>query len=116
MSLHHRRCVSNGGTNDPANLSIVSKAWHRAYHILFHNLDPIGVATELQSVWYPGCKFAVVIGNTRVHITTRPASFKTQRKVDAFEELLFRAKGLKYTLFVLNSVWIDPLYKIERVS
>ena len=48
---HHRKCRSNGGTNEARNISIVEQSKHRAYHTLFQNMTPHEVARLLTEVW-----------------------------------------------------------------
>jgi hypothetical protein len=48
---HHRKCRSNGGTNDARNISIVDQTQHRAYHCLFQNMTPEEVAKVLTKTW-----------------------------------------------------------------
>jgi hypothetical protein len=51
MTRHHRRCRSNGGSNDDSNISIVPERLHIAYHQLFKNLTAGGIAHLLNEVW-----------------------------------------------------------------
>lgn len=50
-SRHHRKCKSNGGTDDVRNISTVSRLHHKAFHILFANFDPHQIATILNNLW-----------------------------------------------------------------
>lgn len=51
MGKHHRKCRSNGGTDDPQNISIVPVFKHRSYHNLFQNGTPEEVARILNETW-----------------------------------------------------------------
>ena len=47
QSLHHRKPVSLGGTNDERNLSELSTSRHRAWHTCFQNWTPERIAQEI---------------------------------------------------------------------
>ena len=51
ISRHHRRCRSNGGTDDNDNLSQVSSIQHKAFHILFLNKNVYEIAEILNETW-----------------------------------------------------------------
>lgn len=51
LTRHHRRCKSNGGTNEASNISMVTEEQHRAYHLLFKNHPPQVVASILTHTW-----------------------------------------------------------------
>lgn len=48
---HHRKCRSNGGTDEPRNISSVKSNKHRAYHLLFRNFPAPRIAQLLNEVW-----------------------------------------------------------------
>lgn len=50
-TIHHRKCLSNGGTNELRNLSLVKRKFHEAYHLLFANGTPHDVAQILTDIW-----------------------------------------------------------------
>lgn len=50
-TVHYRKPVSTGGTNDPENLSYVKDKHHQAYHLLFANYNPYQVAKILNDKW-----------------------------------------------------------------
>lgn len=50
-TIHHRKCVSNGGTDRIRNLSLVKSKQHEAYHLLFANGTPHDVAQILNDIW-----------------------------------------------------------------
>jgi hypothetical protein len=50
-TVHHRKCKSNGGTSERANLSVVPDVKHTAWHILFTNRDPESIARYINAVW-----------------------------------------------------------------
>lgn len=44
---HHRKCVKNGGQNDPRNISLIPSKHHEAYHLIFGHMTPEKLASEL---------------------------------------------------------------------
>lgn len=51
MTKHHRKCRSNGGTDSPKNISIVSEKSHQAWHTIFQDMNPEEIAQVINSVW-----------------------------------------------------------------
>ncbi len=51
FDYHHRKCRSNGGTNDDDNLIRVPTHLHRAWHLLFKNWTAENIAKNINSVW-----------------------------------------------------------------
>lgn len=50
-TVHHRRPRSKGGMDTPANLSMVKRKFHEAYHLLFADKDPHQIAELLNDIW-----------------------------------------------------------------
>lgn len=48
---HHRKPRSRGGTNESRNISLVPQHQHRAYHLLFRNMQPEEIAQLLNQKW-----------------------------------------------------------------
>ena len=48
---HHRRCRSNGGSNNESNISVVPKNKHEAFHLLFNNMEAPEIAATLNRIW-----------------------------------------------------------------
>ncbi len=48
---HHRLPKSRGGTNEPRNISRVRVKYHRAYHLLFGNMNAQEIARVLTDFW-----------------------------------------------------------------
>jgi len=46
-SIHHRKCLSNGGNNDHNNVMWTSRKRHQAYHLLFQNWEVPRIVEEL---------------------------------------------------------------------
>ena len=60
-STHHRRCRSNGGTNEPRNLSELTRTKHTSWHNLFYNFTPERIAEEINARYIdPDWAFIVV--------------------------------------------------------
>lgn len=58
--VHHRKCRSNGGTDDPKNLIRVPTHFHRAWHLLFKNFKAEVIADIINSIWLdPEYEFVV---------------------------------------------------------
>ena len=53
LTVHHRRCRSNGGSDNPENLSYVTEKKHQAWHLLFSNKTPAQIVQLLNDVWLP---------------------------------------------------------------
>ena len=51
LTKHHRRCKSNGGGNEPENISMVKRELHQAYHLIFQNKPPERMAELLNELW-----------------------------------------------------------------
>ena len=48
---HHLVCKSNGGSDDPANISIVPRHLHAAWHANFSNMKPETIARVINDRW-----------------------------------------------------------------
>ncbi len=60
-NIHHRKCVSNGGSNHRDNLSLVCVKQHESFHRLFQNYTPEVIAEILNETWIdPSKKFVCV--------------------------------------------------------
>ena len=51
QSRHHRRSKYEQGSNNPENISIVTKNRHRAFHLLFRHGNPQYIAEQLNKIW-----------------------------------------------------------------
>lgn len=51
VSKHHRKPRSLGGNNNSRNISVVQDKLHEAWHLLFDNCDPEGVAHIINTYW-----------------------------------------------------------------
>lgn len=47
LTRHHRRPTSIGGSDDEANISMVSEKKHQAWHTLFRNMTVFEIAEEI---------------------------------------------------------------------
>ena len=50
-SRHHRKPVSLGGKDIPANISIVDCKSHEAWHTLFANNNPYVICDIINKIW-----------------------------------------------------------------
>ncbi len=48
---HHRKCLSNGGSDMSFNISNVSIVKHRAWHTLFANCTPQEICKIINNIW-----------------------------------------------------------------
>ena len=62
LTRHHRLPTSIGGSDDPANISMVSETKHQAWHTLFQNKSAIEICKEINEVWLDP-KYELVIVN-----------------------------------------------------
>ncbi len=51
LTRHHRKCKSRGGNGKPANITMVEERLHKAFHLLFSNMDAYQIAQQLNSFW-----------------------------------------------------------------
>lgn len=60
-SRHHRKPRSLGGSDEPANISVVTQKHHNAWHTLFSNYSPETIASIITEKWIPkGYRFICV--------------------------------------------------------
>lgn len=50
-SWHHRKCRSNGGTDEVRNLSRVNMYDHQAWHRLFRNWEAERISEVINEIW-----------------------------------------------------------------
>lgn len=53
LTKHHRKCKSNGGGDEPSNISLVSHKKHQAWHQVFANKSIEKIVEELNNIWIP---------------------------------------------------------------
>lgn len=69
---HHKKCRSNGGNDDPDNISIVPRHYHQAWHLIFSNMTPETIARVINDRWIPkDYKFVCVPANATVVIVSK---------------------------------------------
>jgi len=51
MTRHHRKCKSNGGTNEDRNISVIPSWKHRCWHLLFNNREAPNIARYINNVF-----------------------------------------------------------------
>ena len=61
ISKHHRKCRSNGGTDDESNISLIPILNHNSWHQLTQNYDPQKIADIFNEFYLdPDYKFVVI--------------------------------------------------------
>lgn len=91
---HHRKPTSMGGKSNAHNVTTVSAHLHRAYHQLFNNMLPQGVAKLLTETWIDPDFYMVAIPrhkSRRKVINTRRGrflqiTFRIERKGEYHEQ------------------------------
>ena len=48
---HHLRCRSNGGTNEASNIVYIPEDKHRAWHLLFGNMEAPEIAAVINRMY-----------------------------------------------------------------
>lgn len=112
---HHRRPRSLDGTEDPANKSLVPAKKHRAYHVIFGNMNAYQVRDAINYSKFIGkpddmvviCKF---INGKRVNKKGENNSKKTKKVVRAYQILFEGIDDFRDKIAYLNSTFLDPAY------
>jgi len=53
ITVHHRKCRSHNGGDEPENLSYVTEKRHQAWHTVFGNKTPKQIVEDLNNIWLP---------------------------------------------------------------
>lgn len=51
ITRHHRKCISNGGSDERKNISYVTQLKHRSWHNLFSNHTAEVIARIINQKW-----------------------------------------------------------------
>lgn len=109
---HHRRPRSLGGSIDQFNISYVIPKYHRAWHVLFGNMNAEQICKTINSLpWKPEgvnviCKF---INGSEVTKKGEHNS-KNDHKREAAWDMLFKNASFQEAINYINNVWLDPSY------
>lgn len=115
---HHRRPCSLGGPNNPTNISYVPPKLHRAWHILFGNMNAEQICNKINySPIKPKgktvvCKF---INGKEVIGRGENNSKKNLKCKDAWETL-FAEFTFEELIQYINNTWLDPSYHFYIVE
>ena len=117
---HHRRACSIGGTSKPSNISYVKSRDHRAWHILFGNMNAYQVCTCINHIRYKPegllvvCKF---INGAPVRGWGQNNS-KNEYKISYAWHYLFNGMDFLSIIHYINNVWFDPSYHlyVEKIE
>ena len=109
---HHRRPRSIGGTNLPGNTVYVVAKKHRAWHILFGNMNALQICRSLNKNPYkPEGKKIVCKFINGVEITKEGANqSKKATKISFAWKTLFEDLEFKDIISYINGTWLDPSY------
>lgn len=111
---HHRRPRSIGGSSNPGNISNVTPEQHRAWHVLFGNMNAMQICDLInKSEFIPinlelVCKF---INGKRVEKTGKNNSKNKNKRKEAWKKL-FNRMSFRASIAYINSTWLDPSYHI----
>jgi len=111
---HHRRSVSLGGSDYPANISWVPPELHRAWHVLNGDMNAKQICNKINSLPQKPegvtvvCKF---INGTPVALRGGHNS-KSQAKCENAEDILFKGLTFQQRIDYTNNTWLDPSYHL----
>jgi hypothetical protein len=111
---HHRRPKSIGGSSNQANISYVPREKHRAWHVLYGNMNAYQITKSLNN--HPQkpegfrvtCKF---INGSPVVLKGMHNSNNFKKKENAWKEL-FGNLEFKEILHTMNNIYLDPSYHL----
>ncbi len=115
---HHRRSQSLGGSNDPSNLSYVPPKLHRAWHVIYGDMNA-EQACELTNLlsWKPeGIKVVCVFINGEQVMLQGKHNSKDMAKLQNAWEILFKDLSFEQAIKYINNVWLDPSYHFYIVE
>lgn len=111
---HHRRPKSIGGSLSQANISYIEPEKHRAWHILFGNMNVHQITNFLNNSpkkpkeFRVFCKF---INGSKVELKGRHNSNNVNKKEKAWKEL-FNDLEFREVLHIINNTYLDPSYHL----
>lgn len=118
---HHRRPRSLGGTDLLSNLYFVSPSLHRAWHLIFGNMNAYQICNYINGYIrykpdnvYLVCDF---INGHEVEIMGGSHHSKNSVKISNAWHILFGRK-MKFDEIIsyINNVWFDPSYHLYIVK
>lgn len=112
LEEHHRRHRSHGGTEKDSNVSWVPILKHKAYHVIYGNLNAYQVADKINTTAPVGkkvvCKFinGIEVRGEGGHDSKNP------RKLAKAEEEVFGGMTFEEKIASINNKWLDPSYHL----
>ena len=112
-SVHHRKPKNLQGCDSARNTSLVLRSKHDAWHILYEALPALSIILlfeadqEIYGDWIPKSDI-----QRRINESWANSSKEKIKRRKAWY-YLFEEKSLEDVVHEINTVWIDPDYKIE---
>ncbi len=109
---HHRRARSLGGTESPANISLVRNKQHSAWHVLVGNMNAIQICDWLNhSKFKPENKKVVCVFINGVPVEKKGENnSRNKSKIDKAWKVLFGELNFEDSMSYINNVLLDPSY------
>jgi hypothetical protein len=111
---HHRRPRSLGGSTNTPNISYVNDKMHKAWHVLFGNMNAMQICKDLNKIkdFVPEgftivCKF---INGTRVEKFGQNSSKNKNKRSYALYVLFKGLMNFEEKIQFINNTWLDPSY------
>lgn len=112
FSKHHRKLESHGGKNYKRNISNVLLFKHRAWHVLYKDLEaPDIIASFAEDYEVFGTDFIKSPLLKRLHEGYANNTAEKIKRREAWY-ILFIDKTLEEIIEEINTVWLDPDYEI----
>ena len=111
---HHRRPRSLGGSNLPFNVSYVTPKLHKAWHILFGNMNAEQITSRINSFPQKPKGTTIVcdfINGTGVSLRGKNNS-NNRKKCKRAWIVLFGDLSFNDAISCINNIWLDPSYHI----
>lgn len=112
MTVHHRRPLSLGGSNKPANISNISEELHKAWTIIAGNMNAEQICNHINTFFKPKnvtliCKF---INGSRCEKTGECGSTDPKVISYAWSVLCRNLTHFYQKIELINNVLLDPAY------
>jgi hypothetical protein len=112
ISRHHRKLESRGGNNSPRNISCVPLFKHRAWHVLYKNMEPSAIITQFEEDYevYETDYIKTPLMK-KLHEGWANNTDEKIKRTRAWYTL-FEDMTLEEIVGEINRVWLDPDYEI----
>lgn len=113
ISRHHRKPTSVGGKNHSRNISFVPLYRHRAWHVLYQDLEAAQIIELFQTDYE--IHGIDVVKSPLLKMLHEGYANNTAEKIKRNKAwyTLFEGKSLEEITHEINTVWIDPDYEIQ---